>query len=150
MKFLKKLISFIAMVLIIGGGLSLGWIYFRNKQLFNILLTNSIVQGSLGVLKEMGLAIIAIFIGLVFLTISLKLGSIVRRNERNKKAARMEEQRRLEEQNRQYEQEAIQAKAKAAAARREAEKVRMTLASKIEEPKTEVKEEAAEEEKQEQ
>ena len=84
MKFLKKLISFIAMVLIIGGGLSLGWIYFRNKQLFNILLTNSIVQGSLGVLKEMGLAIIAIFIGLVFLTISLKLGSIVRRNERNK------------------------------------------------------------------
>ncbi|MBR2808637.1 MAG: hypothetical protein IKE33_00180 [Erysipelotrichaceae bacterium] len=150
MKFLKKLISFIAMVLIIGGGLSLGWIYFRNKQLFNILLTNSIVQGSLGVLKEMGLAIIAIFIGLVFLTISLKLGSIVRRNERNKKAARMEEQRRLEEQNRQYEQEAIQAKAEAAAARREAEKVRMTLASKIEEPKTEVKEEAAEEEKQEQ
>ena len=150
MKFLKKLISFIAMVLIIGGSLSLGWIYFRNKQLFNILLTNSIVQGSLGVLKEMGLAIIAIFIGLVFLTISLKLGSIVRRNERNKKAARMEEQRRLEEQNRQYEQEAIQAKAEAAAARREAEKVRMTLASKIEEPKTEVKEEAAEEEKQEQ
>lgn len=150
MKFLKKLIGFIAMVLIIGGGLSLGWIYFRNKQLFNILLTNSIVQGSLGVLKEMGLAIIAIFIGLVFLTISLKLGSIVRRNERNKKAARMEEQRRLEEQNRQYEQEAIQAKAEAAAARREAEKVRMTLASKIEEPKTEVKEEAAEEEKHEQ
>jgi uncharacterized membrane protein YhiD involved in acid resistance len=150
MKFLKKLISFIAMVLIIGGGLSLGWIYFRNKQLFNILLTNSIVQGSLGVLKEMGLAIIAIFIGLVFLTISLKLGSIVRRNERNKKAVRMEEQRRLEEQNRQYEQEAIQAKAEAAAARREAEKVRMTLASKIEEPKTEVKEEAAKEEKQEQ
>ena len=150
MKFLKKLISFIAMVLIIGVSLSLGWIYFRNKQLFNILLTNSIVQGSLGVLKEMGLAIIAIFIGLVFLTISLKLGSIVRRNERNKKAARMEEQRRLEEQNRQYEQEAIQAKAEAAAARREAEKVRMTLASKIEEPKTEVKEEAAKEEKQEQ
>ena len=64
-KVLKKILGFVALVLIIAGVLVLMWQYFRNKQLFVVLMNNSIVKGSLTVLQKMALAVLAIIVGLI-------------------------------------------------------------------------------------
>ena len=138
MKFLKKLFSYIAVILIAGGILVLVWQYFRNKNLFAVLLSNSIVKGSLSVLKMMGMALIAVIVGLICFSISLKCGSIVRRNEREKKEALREQQRENEELNRKLKKEAEEARAEAEKARKENEMMRQTL---MKEPETENSEE---------
>ena len=87
MKILKKIVGLLSALLIIGGAFVLLWQYFRNKQLFVVLLSNSIVKGSIGVLQKMGMAVIAIIVGLILFVIYMKIGSVVRRNEREKREA---------------------------------------------------------------
>lgn len=127
MKFLKSLFTYIALILIGGGAAVLGWQYFRNKQLFIVLLNNSIVKGSIDVLQKMAMAAGAIVLGLVCLVIALKFGSAARRNEREKKAALIEQQRENEELNRQLRKEAEEARAEAEKAKTEAALYRQTL-----------------------
>ena len=62
MKILKKLLGFLAAVLILGGLIVLGFEYIRNKTTFNILFNNSVVKGTLPVLKNMGISVIAVII----------------------------------------------------------------------------------------
>ena len=85
MKILKKIVGLLSALLVIGGVFVLFWQYFRNKQLFVVLLSNSIVKGSIGVLQKMGMALIAIILGLILFVIYMKIGSVVRRNEREKR-----------------------------------------------------------------
>ena len=127
MKLFKKLFSSIALILVTGGAAVLAWQYFRNKQLFVVLLSNSIVKGSMRVLQTMGLALIAIIVGLICFMISFKIGGVVRRNEREKKEALREEQRETKELNRQLRKEAEEAKAEAEQAKAETEKIRLSL-----------------------
>ena len=112
-KILKKILGFVALVFIIGGLLVLMWQYFRNKQLFVVLMNNSIVKGSLGVLQKMLLAVLAIVVGLIISSIYFKLGSLIRQDEREKEAIAREQQRQQEEQNRLLREEAEAAKAEA-------------------------------------
>ena len=137
MKFLQKLFSYIAAILIAGGAAVLAWQYFRNKQLFVVLLSNSIVKGSISVLQKMLYAVCAIVVGLICLSISLKCASVVRRNEREKREALKLQQKENDELNRQLKKEAEEAKAEAEQARAETERIRLSFGKK-EEDKEEI------------
>jgi ABC-type transport system involved in cytochrome bd biosynthesis fused ATPase/permease subunit len=138
MKLFKNLFSSLALILVTGGTLVLAWEYFRNKQLFVVLLSNSIVKGSMRVLQTMGIALLAVILGLVFFVISLKIGSAVRRSEREKREALREQQREADELKRQLQKEAEEAKAEAEEARAETERIRLSF--KKEEKEEEKKE----------
>ncbi|MBQ9425789.1 MAG: hypothetical protein IJU42_07605 [Erysipelotrichaceae bacterium] len=140
MKLLKKLVGFIALALVVGGSFVLLWQYFRNKQLFVVLLSNSIVKGSIGVLQKMGMAIIAIFLGLIMFVLYMKIGSVVRRNEREKREALKVQQKENEALQRQLKKEAEEAKAEAEQAKKETELMKMTFMRKEEEAEGENKE----------
>ena len=130
MKILKKLVGLLSALLIIGGAFVLLWQYFRNKQLFVVLLSNSIVKGSIGVLQKMGMALIAIIVGLILFVIYMKIGSVVRRNEREKREALKLQQKENEELQRQLKKEAEEAKAEAEQAKKENELMKMTFMRK--------------------
>ncbi len=133
MKLLKKIFGFLSLILIIGGSFVLFWEYFRNKQLFVVLLSNSIVKGSIGVLQKMGLAIIAIIAGLIVFVIYMRLAGVVRRNEREKREAIKEAQKESEETQRQLMKEAEAAKAEVEKVRKENELMKMTYMKNPEE-----------------
>ena len=137
MKFIKSVFYFIGLVLVLGGAGMLAWQYFRNKALFAVLLSNSIVKGSIGVLQKMGIATLAIFLGLILLIIGLKIGSAVRRNEKEKRAIQKAKEKEAEEHNRQLKLEAEEARKEAEEARKEAQRLKET---------TEVVKETSEEE----
>ena len=143
MKFLKQLFAFLGGFSVLGGAVVLMWQYFRNKQLFVVLLANSIVKGSISVLQRMAWAALAVVVGLIFLLISMKFGSIVRRNERERKALLKQQQKENDEIARQLKKEAEEAKAEAEQAKAEAERIRLTLEdSRKEETETGVEEQA--------
>ncbi len=143
MKFLKQLFAFLGGFSVLGGAVVLMWQYFRNKQLFVVLLSNSIVKGSISVLQRMAWAALAVVVGLIFLLISMKFGSIVRRNERERKALLKQQQKENDEIARQLKKEAEEAKAEAEQAKAEAERIRLTLEdSRKEETETGVEEQA--------
>ena len=98
--------GFIALVLILGGVLVLFWQYFRNKQLFVVLMNNSIVKGSIGVLKKMLLALCAVIVGLILSSAYFRLGSSIRRDEKEKALILKEQQKEQEEYNKQLQKEA--------------------------------------------
>jgi len=138
MKFLRQVFAFLGGFSILGGAFVLMWQYFRNKQLFVVLLSNSIVKGSISVLQKMAWAALAVVVGLIFLLISMKFGSIVRRNERERKALLKQQQKENDEIARQLKKEAEEAKAEAEQAKAEAERIRLTLEdSRKEEAETE-------------
>ena len=146
MKFLKKIVGFLALTGILGGGVSLAWQYFRNKQLLEVLISNSIVKGSINVLQKMGISVLVIFVGMMFLSAYFKLGSIVRRVEREKEEAIMAERREAEERNEQLRREAEEAKAEAEKIKVENELMRKTFMNKPGEEKEAEKTEEAKEE----
>ncbi|MBR5340763.1 MAG: hypothetical protein IK151_02425 [Erysipelotrichaceae bacterium] len=138
MKILKTIFGFLSSIFVLGGAGVFAWQYFRNKQLFVVLLNNSIVKGSLGVLQKMGLALIAIIIGLILFAIYMKIGGVVRRIEREKRAALKEQQRENEAVQRQLREEAENAKAEIEQVKKENELMKMTfMRKKEEEPETE-------------
>lgn len=110
-KFFKKIVGFIALFLIVGGILVLMWQYFRNKQLFEVLLNNSVVKGSMVVLKKMLIALCAIIVGLVISSIYFKLGSSIRRDEKERKLLLKEQQKEQERINEELKKEAETLKA---------------------------------------
>ncbi|MBO7698887.1 MAG: hypothetical protein J6S38_07645 [Erysipelotrichaceae bacterium] len=127
MKLIKKILGFFALAGILGGAGSLAWQYFRNKQLLEVLVSNSIVKGSLNVLQKMGLSVLIIFVGMLFLSAYFKVGGIVRRIEREKQEALWQERRENEERNEQLRREAEELRAEAEQAKRENELMRKTF-----------------------
>ena len=126
-KITKKIVGFIALVLIIGGVLVLSWEYFRNKQLFEVLMNNSIVKGSAVVLKKMVLALGAIILGLIVSSVFFKLGSSIKRDEREKRAIQKEREREQERINEQLKKEAEEAKAEVEQVKKEKEELEENL-----------------------
>lgn len=136
MRILRTIFGFLSLTLVLGGSLTLFWQYFRNKQLFVVLMSNSIVKGSMSVLRNMLFAVIAIIVGLIFFSVYLKIAGWVRRNEREKQA-RLEEQQRLSEETaRQLRKEAEDAKAEIEQVKKENELMKMTFMRKPEEEET--------------
>lgn len=125
MKFLKKVLGFIASFLIIAGAVMLMWQYFRNKQLLEVLMSNSIVKGSIDVLKKMGIAVLMIIAGLIVSSVYFKVGGVVRRNEREKKELLKQQERELKAETENARAEAENARAEAEAIKRENEEFRL-------------------------
>lgn len=136
MKILKKILGFISLVLILGGAIMVLTQYLLNKQLLEVLVSNSIVKGSIDVLKRMGFGVLGIIAGLVFLSIYFKVGSVVRRNEKEKKVALKEQQREKDELNKQLLKEAQEAKAEAEQVKKENELMKQTFMRKPVEEET--------------
>ena len=145
MKRLKKILGFLAAVFILGGLIVLAFEYIRNKTTFNILFNNSVVKGTLPVLKNMGLALIAVFVGLLFSSFYFRVGGVVRRKEKEIKEALKAQQRESDELNEQLRREAEEARAEAEEAKKETEMMRMTFVRKTDE---EVPEETVENQEQ--
>ena len=125
MKFLKKVLGFIALFLIIAGAVMLMWQYFRNKQLLEVLMSNSIVKGSIDVLKKMGIAVLMIIAGLIVSSVYFKVGGVVRRNEREKKELLKQQERELKAETENARAEAENARAEAEAIKRENEEIKL-------------------------
>lgn len=136
MKILKKILGFISLVLILGGAIMVLTQYLLNKQLLEVLVSNSIVKGSIDVLKRMGFGVLGIIAGLVFLSIYFKVGSVVRKNEKEKKVALKEQQREKDELNKQLLKEAQEAKAEAEQVKKENELMKQTFMRKPVEEET--------------
>jgi uncharacterized membrane protein len=134
MRIIQKIFGFIGMLLILGGAGVCSWEYFRNKQLFVVLLSNTIVRGSMDVLKKMGMGILAIIVGLICLVVWMKAGSVARRNERERSAALREQEKENREEAKRLRKEAEDARREAEEAKKEAEKIRLTLEPKEEKP----------------
>ena len=130
MKLIKKILGFLAAVFILGGLIVLAFEYIRNKTTFNILFNNSVVKGTLPVLKNMALALVAVFVGLLFSSLYFRAGGVVRRKEREIKEAMKAQQRESDELNEQLRKEAEEARAEAEEAKKETEMMRMTFVRK--------------------
>ena len=127
MKILRRIFDFLAAVLILGGLIIIGFTYTTKKEILNALVSNTIVKSSMSVLKTIAFSIGAILLGLVCLVIASKLASVVRRNEREKRAALREQQKENEALNKQLKKEAEEARKEAEKAKKEAEELKETL-----------------------
>ena len=146
MKIIKKILGFLSLVLMLGGLIVLGWEYFRNKTTFAILRNNSVVKGTIPVLKNMGLSLLAFILGLLFLSLYFKAGGVVRRVERERKEAMKAQVKESEELNRQLRLEAENAKAEAEQAKKETELMKLSFMRKREEEPAEAPAETENEE----
>ena len=90
LKIIKTILMWVAIVLIVGGLLVLFYQYTINKNLFHVLMNNSVVQGSLGVLQKMLWATLAMLVGFMLLSASFKLGSYVKQREEEKRIAALQ------------------------------------------------------------
>lgn len=101
MKTLKKVLTWIAAILIVGGIAFFLIEYLANRNLFKVLMSNSVVRGSLGVLKHMLIAVLMVIVGLLLLSLSFKIADSIKRKE---------EKQRLEEAQMKADQEALEAR----------------------------------------
>ena len=92
MKLIKTILMWLSIILILGGLLVIVIQYTSNVNLFHVLMNNSVVQGSLGVIKTILLAALAVLIGFILLIASFKLGSYISRKEEEKRIAELQRQ----------------------------------------------------------
>lgn len=92
MKLIKTILMWLSIILILGGLLVIVVQYTSNVNLFHVLMNNSVVQGSLGVIKTILLAALAVLIGFILLIASFKLGSYISRKEEEKRIAELQRQ----------------------------------------------------------
>lgn len=127
MKLIRSILRWIASLLVLGGILALAYYFFSKKEILNALISNTIVRSSMPVLKNMGLAVCAIFLGLLVFMLSMKLSSVIRRNEREKNAELRQREKENKEENKRLQREAEDARKEAEEAKKEAEKMKQTL-----------------------
>lgn len=92
MKLIKTILMWLSIILILGGLLVIVVQYTSNVNLFHVLMNNSVVQGSLGVIKTILLAALAVLVGFILLIASFKLGSYISRKEEEKRIAELQRQ----------------------------------------------------------
>ncbi len=92
MKLIKTILMWLSIILILGGLLVIVIQYTSNVNLFHVLMNNSVVQGSLGVIKTILLAALAVLVGFILLIASFKLGSYISRKEEEKRIAELQRQ----------------------------------------------------------
>ena len=95
LKILKTIVSAIAWTLILGGVLVFLVTVAYNHNTLQIIFSDPIVQASLTILVRLLYCVGAILIGLIFLTIAVKIGFSIRSKEREQK--KIEAKRRKEE-----------------------------------------------------
>ncbi|MBR2991617.1 MAG: hypothetical protein IKF51_09215 [Solobacterium sp.] len=84
MKVIKKILSVLAWVLIIGGITAGVVIYMINKSALTLALKEPAVQASLRILTQILICAAAVVIGLTLLSASLRIGLSIRSKEKEK------------------------------------------------------------------
>ena len=84
MKALKKVLSWLAWILIIGGIAVFVVMYLVNRNTLNTLLASESVVAAWSILRVMGICVIGVLAGFIFLSLSLRLRSRIRSKEREK------------------------------------------------------------------
>ncbi len=82
MKVLQKILSWLSLILIVLGAGLIIFKYLTNKSLFTALLAEPMVRQSLGIIQVMLYGVAAIFLGLIFLTLAMKIGGSIRSKEK--------------------------------------------------------------------
>ena len=82
MKILQKILAWLSLILILGGAGVILFKYLTNKSLFAALLAEPMVRQSLGIIQVMLYGLAAVFIGLVLLTLAMKIGGSIRSKEK--------------------------------------------------------------------
>jgi Na+-transporting methylmalonyl-CoA/oxaloacetate decarboxylase gamma subunit len=82
MKILQKILAWLSLILILGGAGVILFKYLTNKSLFSALLAEPMVRQSLGIIQVMLYGLAAVFIGLVLLTLAMKIGGSIRSKEK--------------------------------------------------------------------
>ena len=95
MKVLKSIVSTIAWILIIGGLLVFLVTVAYNHNTLQIIFSDPIVQASLTILVRLLYCVAAVLVGLVFMTIALRIGYNIRTKEREQR--KVDAKRRKEE-----------------------------------------------------
>ena len=84
MKVLKKILSWLAWLLIIGGVAVFAVMYLINQSTLNALLHSEAVIAAWNILRILGFCVIGVLVGFIFLSLSLKLRSRIRSKERER------------------------------------------------------------------
>lgn len=98
MKILKKITSWIAWILIIGGLGVMLYTYLVNKSALVILVSDPAFRTAFEIIRKMLLCALAVFAGMVFLAVSLKLAISIRQKEKRAKIEAEKEAEESEEQ----------------------------------------------------
>ena len=92
MKVIKKILSVLAWVLIIGGIAAGAAIYAMNKSALTLAMKEPAVQASLKIILRILACAGAVLIGLILLTLSLRIGLSIRSKEKEKEKERKEQE----------------------------------------------------------
>ncbi len=136
MKFIQTVLNVLSAILVFGGTVVIGFTYLTNKP-FISYLSSILTNAQFGsVMKRVLYGGAAIIIGLLIFTISLRIGSAIRRKDRQRRQEEKERQAEIDAQNRQLREDAKQARAEAEAMKKEAEeaKARLQTTSEFEKP----------------
>ena len=95
MKVLKKIISGIAWLLILGGAIVFVVTFLYNRNALSLILSEAIVQASLRIIIKLLICVGAVLLGLILLTLSLRIGINIR--VRNRERRKMEAQKQKEQ-----------------------------------------------------
>ena len=90
MRFLKKASMWIALILIAGGAAVLLFTYMSNKSAISIVMADPAVRALAGIFTRMAWCAAAIILGLIFLSISFKIGAGIRSREKEKERKELE------------------------------------------------------------
>ena len=124
MKILKKILNWLSLILLIGGAGLILVTYLTNKS-FITYLTSQLNNAQFGgALKKMMIGMVMIIVALIIFVLSLKLGSIIKKKDKERAALEKEKAAEQEAINQQIRQEAEDAKAEAARLKEEAESLR--------------------------
>ena len=141
MRFLRSLLRYAALILIVGGVFMMFLTYITKKEILLALVSNTIVKSSMSVLRTIVLSIGAIFVGLIIFMLSMKLSSSIRKADRERNEELRLKEKENKETTKRLEKEAEQARKEAEEARKEAERMKESLMA-AEENKVEEKQEA--------
>ena len=127
MKVIRSFFRYAALILIVGGIAFMSVTYWTKKEILTALVSNTIVKSSMSVIKTLGMCVGAIILGLLFLLLSMRLSSSIRKAERERNAELREKEKENRETNKRLQKEAEEAKREAEEAKKEAEKIKQSL-----------------------
>ena len=137
MKFIRTILNVLSAILVFGGAAVIGFTYLTNKP-FISYLSSILTNAQFGnVMKRVLYGGVAIIVGLLIFAISLRVGSAIRRKDRQRRQEEKERQAEIDAQNKQLREDAKQARAEAEAMKKEAEEAKARLQTTSEIPKPE-------------
>jgi len=97
MKVIKKVLYVIAWALIAGGALAFLFILVYNRTTLTVMFADPAVQASARIFLKLLICALIVLVGLVILSVALRVGIGIRAKERDRKRMEAEEKARVSE-----------------------------------------------------